>query len=420
MLYQEIREQLEKELENIYRDNLKKFPPPPFDFNIDETKSKAISYIKEIYMYPEFKKEIFNILKEKLKLDLKESIIKKEEFEDNYLSFIEEIKDNRIIEFHKNCYFNSVEEYQNSLKNLTLDNTYDFILKKYKVLIKILNQNGDFYFFFTILDLLIKNYKKIQEPYYKINDNNNKLKNTYDYLTEENQYKKYGLLKLNRNLKLMKIFKGSFPDYLHDERCGYIALDNSLNKEVLEQLSILKNKNYIKDLSLRPNYYVELQKKDIYYCIKAKDFGKYFTFENLKEIIPTKLYNLNGDSLWINIENNNITFEELLNNFEIEEDFIITQVLHCEYFEQNNKYYISHLDHEFILYSLEEYDKRKNNIKQKGNSCKRVKTFKIDNSSIPFILEDGLNILLFFLNQYFKSKDLLKEYFIEIENSRNN
>ena len=87
MLYQEIREQLEKELENIYRDNLKKYPPPPFDFNIDETKSKAISYIKEIYMYPEFKKEIFNILKEKLKLDLKESIIKKEEFEDNYLSF---------------------------------------------------------------------------------------------------------------------------------------------------------------------------------------------------------------------------------------------------------------------------------------------------------------------------------------------
>lgn len=415
MLYQEIREQLEKELENIYRDNLKKFPPPPFDFNIDETKSKAISYIKEIYMYPEFKKEIFNILKEKLKLDLKESIIKKEEFEENYLSFIKEIKDNRIIEFHKNCYFNSVEEYQNSLKNLTLDNTYDFILRKYKVLIEILGQNEDFYFFFTILDLLIKNYKKIQEPYYKINDNNNNLKNTYEYLTEDNQYKKYGLLKLNKNLKLMEISKGSFPDYLHDERCGYIALDNSLNKEALEQLSILKNKNYIKDLSLRPNYYVELQKEPIVYLTKVKDFGKCFAFENLKEIIPTKFYNLNGDSLWINIENNNITFEELLKNFEIEEEFIITQVLHCEYFEQNNKYYISHLDHEFILYSLEEYDKRENNIKQKGNSCKRVKTFKIDNSSIPFILEDGLNILLFFLNQYFKSKDLLKEYFAEIE-----
>lgn len=413
MIYQEIRNKLEKELENIYRNNLKKFPLPPFDFNIDETKSKAIFYIKEIYLCLEFKKEIFNIFKTELQLELKRNIREKKEFENNYFSFIEEIKDKRIINFYKNSYLDSVKINKNFLEILTLDNTYNLILKKYKIFTEFFDQNKELCFFFTILHLLVEYYKKIQEPYYKINDNNNNLKNTYEYLTEDNQYNKYGLLKLSKSIKLMKVFKGSFPDYLYDERCGYITLDSSLKKEVLDQLFILKNRNYIKDLSLRPNYYVELQKEPIIYFRGAKDFGKYFAFENLKEIIPTKLYNLNGDSLWINIENNNITFEELLNNFEFEEDFIITQVLHCEYFEKNNKYYIFHLDHEFILYSLEEYSERENNIKQKGNFGKRVKTFKIDNSSIPFILENGLNILLFFLNQYFRSKDLLKEYFAE-------
>ena len=72
------------------------------------------------------------------------------------------------------------------------------------------------------------------------------------------------------------------------------------------------------------------------------------------------------------------------------------------------------MDHEYIFYSLEEYVKRLSDIKQKGNILKRIKTFKIDNSKIPFILEDGMNVLLFFLNEYFKSEKLLLEYFQKI------
>lgn len=94
-------------------------------------------------------------------------------------------------------------------------------------------------------------------------------------------------------------------------------------------------------------------------------------------------------------------------------------MVHCEYFQEGNNFFISHLDHEYIFYSEEEYREREKNINQK----KRVKTFKIDNSKIPFIFslkegvnEERINILLLILEGYFKKKDLLKEYFQKIEN----
>ena len=65
--------------------------------------------------------------------------------------------------------------------------------------------------------------------------------------------------------------------------------------------------------------------------------------------------------------------------------------------------------------SLDEYQERVKNIEQKGNIKKKLKTFKVDNSRILFIIDDE-NILLFFLNQYFKSKDLLLEYFQNVNN----
>lgn len=36
---------------------------------------------------------------------------------------------------------------------------------------------------------------------------------------------------------------------------------------------------------------------------------------------------------------------------------VITQVIHLEYFNLNNEFYIQHLDHEFISYTLEQYEK---------------------------------------------------------------
>lgn len=255
---------------------------------------------------------------------------------------------------------------------------------------------------------------------------NNILEEKYKFIYEDGQYDKYKLLKINKNRELIKPLIGVFPNYIYDERSGYIILDNNISTGVLEKIFFIKMKtNYIKELSLKPDFNKEPQNKMKHYVKDEKEFGKYFSFTNLKENFPTKLYSTNKGALWIDIKNNNITFEETLKDFDMEKDTIKTQVVHCEYFQKENNFYISHLDHEYVFYSMEEYIERENNINQKGNAKKRVKTFKIDDSEIPFIFslkegtsEERINILLFVLEGYFKQKELLKEYFQQIEENQ--
>ena len=254
----------------------------------------------------------------------------------------------------------------------------------------------------------------------------NELEKNYKYINEDEQYIKYKLLKLNKNRDLVKPFPSVYPNYMKDSRCGYIPLSEQISTVVLEKIFFIKMKtNYIKDLSVRPDLNKKPVKKNKILLKDEKEFGRYFSFENLNKNFPTKLYSINKDTLWINISNNNITFEEIVSDFEIENDLIKTQVIHCEYFQEGEEFFISHLDHEYIFYSLDEYMKRENNINQKGNIRKREKTVKIDNSKIPFIFslkegitEEKINILLFVLDGYFKNKELLKEYFQSIEENQ--
>jgi ribosomal protein S18 len=95
-------------------------------------------------------------------------------------------------------------------------------------------------------------------------------------------------------------------------------------------------------------------------------------------------------------------------------DIIVTQVVHLEYelIGESNQH-ILHIDHEYIFYTEPEFYVRLNDHKQKGNFKKRHKTFKIDNSKIPFVL-DGVFILYYVISKYFKNKELLKEYFSNV------
>jgi hypothetical protein len=129
-----------------------------------------------------------------------------------------------------------------------------------------------------------------------------------------------------------------------------------------------------------------------------------------------------GNSLWITVGDNDITFEELCDDFDIEENDIITQMVHLQYSEKK----ITHIDHEYIFYSVEEYEERIR-LRRKGKARKRFKTFKVDQSHIPMdypckmfsISEDerediSVPFIYFVLNSYFKHKDLLTEYFQKI------
>ena len=137
-----------------------------------------------------------------------------------------------------------------------------------------------------------------------------------------------------------------------------------------------------------------------------------FNFQHLSNPILSKLYSCEDFSkLSINIDESNITFEELLSDFYVELDCIVTQVIHLEYTAQGKNSFITHIDHEYIFYNEEEYENRSNNHKQKGTARPRFKTFKIDKSTIPFYLENGDFFLYIMLSFYFHQNELLVEYF---------
>lgn len=58
-----------------------------------------------------------------------------------------------------------------------------------------------------------------------------------------------------------------------------------------------------------------------------------------------------------------ITFEELMDDFILEEDSVVTQVIHLQYVRNDGQVFIQHLDHEFIFYSIEEYEQKLITIK---------------------------------------------------------
>lgn len=285
-------------------------------------------------------------------------------------------QEKRTKDWNKEVHEKPIKELENLYKKINRENIYDFIIKKYNDCFYVFKQtenitkifNQEDYLYASILELLLKEIYKEEEPYYEINEKNNRLKETYEFIDEDEQYKKYGLLKLNNNRNLEKPMLNSTPYYIYDNRKGYIILDSRISDEVLIKLYWLKQNNLIVDLSLRADYYKRIQKNRKILFREERAFGKYFSFENLKNIILTKLYStVTNNSLWINIKNGSITFEELLDNFEIEEkeEIIKAQVIHCEYFEDRGKYYISHIDHEYIFYSLDEYQERVKNIEQK-------------------------------------------------------
>ena len=94
---------------------------------------------------------------------------------------------------------------------------------------------------------------------------------------------------------------------------------------------------------------------------------------------------------------------------------------------------ITHIDHEFIFYSKDDYEKRKNNIKIKGSNQPRLKSFKIDNARIPIDLQcehaygvqdemtndtktlvEKIPFLIYILKEYFTHTELIDEYFAKL------
>jgi hypothetical protein len=268
--------------------------------------------------------------------------------------------------------------------------------------------------FIIAVILLCSELKKSYDPIENISNDYSRLKEflllkNVD-LMSDSEFSSYQLISTNQNVKLIN----SFPARLYHHIADVTIFINGIDDYIFKYLMGLQAANDFK-LSLKPSSTFFCDGKYVTGKLEEHlETGKYFDPNNFKSKLITKLYDNNYETLWIKIESNNLTFEELINDYRIYGDDIITQVVHSQYsVDENDVLYITHLDHEFIFYTLDEYQKRQQDPNQKGNAKKRIKTFKIDDAKIE-IKEDD-NILYKLLLMLFDNKDLIMEYFNEQE-----
>lgn len=223
----------------------------------------------------------------------------------------------------------------------------------------------------------------------------------------EEQFYEHNLIAVDDTRSLLTVN----PTRLYDKRLNRTFLMKNIS---LPLCRILTGTEGINKLSVRLLDSVGVEGK----LTKSRkneelERGYYFDFDVLGRFSVTKLYSveLYYDCLYITVKDKDITykeitFEELYDSPESDyNNEIITQVVHCLYVKHNNEYYITHLDHEYIFYTEEEYKERKKDDKKKGH--RKMKNFKIDDSKIKLTPQFLYKILAC----TFRHIELIKEYF---------
>ena len=249
-------------------------------------------------------------------------------------------------------------------------------------------------------------------------------KNVFD---KQSQFQKYGIVPIDDDRELLTID----PPRIYDRYINKTFFIKNVPLHFLEQISKMKKDGVVEGFSVRlinePGYKGKMESA---YLAEALEFGKLFDFVSLGEYSVSKLYSEKYENcMWVVIDSNNITFEELCEDFEVHDNAIVTQVIHLQYIYEDEDVFITQLDHEYVFYTVEEYEKRLVDVTQKGEAKTRMKSFKIDRSRIPFnyrceiqrkdMKGNALPIeteqfLCYVLETYFKHKDLLREYFEKI------
>ncbi|EHQ05197.1 hypothetical protein [Leptonema illini] len=223
-------------------------------------------------------------------------------------------------------------------------------------------------------------------------------------LAEEEQFAKYGLLEIVDDRELLE----SFPRIL--DHAAVVSVDVTLaSTELYSFLRDLHSKYKFK-LSLRPDNiscFPGIERR--IYLKEAIEYGKIFeTLSLFSGKLNTKLRNAELDAFWASIKDTDLIFEELLNDFIYFDNYYVTNMIHIVLLQTGSGPIIQHLDHEYILYTEDEFARRQKSPKIKGTGRRRVKTFKIDNATMPL---DIKRILLPIMILTFKNKQLVLEYF---------
>lgn len=362
---------------------------------------------------------------------------------EKYNSLLDILK--KKISSDNNSFRETLVEYYNFTKfnqeeiNKCIFNNFDDMIKYYKKIYANLPDETElpndydecYYVYYSIIILLfglVDGYKTLRQKFTSI-PKQNKLTKFYqskklNLLEVDDQYKKYDLLSISlenfelygdqpfqlkdKRIESCLCFSELIPNKYSATRNGHLSL-----KELLWQYLKI---NKIKKLSLRPDF-EKVPANGLSVSFEEFEIGIPFEIKGLNEKNVAKLFQSHNydNQLWVYRDTeNNITFEEF-NNEEYEDYFHISgyrvsNVIHLKYLKEKEEYFIHHLDHEYIFYTQEEYEKRKRNYLQKGNARKRIKTFKIDDSKIPLNTKADLIFLETILKECLSHVDLIEEY----------
>ncbi len=227
-------------------------------------------------------------------------------------------------------------------------------------------------------------------------------------------FKTYGLISLDA--EHMSIFCDKYNQILEDKRLNQnfsVLFDKRLLLECLNDL--LTSKHLIGELSFRID---SICNKSLIMC-EERDYGAKLNYKINSLPNVSRFYELsnyeNGLFIFHNKLKKQISFEEVCEDFNFIDNKVITQLVHLEYINyEESGYLLTHIDHEYIIYTLDEYDKRLKDHKIKGH--RKVKTFKVNNARIPFFYKYKDDFFLFIvLNSFFAHKELLQEYFENLD-----
>lgn len=225
----------------------------------------------------------------------------------------------------------------------------------------------------------------------------------------DQQFAKYGLLSVSDNFH---IANSKESQTIVDGRVGFhywIDVPPDLLAAIEEAIT----RKWVKDIAFNVGHITETA-----LAFEALEYGSLFNFEALQLPEISKFYDDEryDDALWIRVDKHksSMTFEELCADFPELDGKVVTQVVHLELAQKEGLNFISHIDHEYILYTLEAYADRQQDSRIKGH--KKLKTFKIDNALIPLDFRFNERYFLFLaLDAYFKNKALILEYFSAVQ-----
>ena len=230
-----------------------------------------------------------------------------------------------------------------------------------------------------------------------------------DLVASDLQFSKYGLLTLKDGIKIVN---NKECQTLVDSEVGlYYWID--VPRSLLLAIEAAMGEGFVKDVAFNVEGVT-----DVVPSMEDLEFGSLFSFDALNLPSLSKLFESDSyeDNFWVSVNKNkqSITFEEVCADFAELDERVITRLVHLEFKELAGEWVISHIDHEYILYTLDEYVERGTNPKQKGHA--KIKTFKIDNAKIPFDYRyQGRLFLYLVLDAYFVNKGLVREYFSTVQ-----